>query len=491
MAITITLQPAVNSINGAYKPIVLRTNIGVAMPIVYCDIYFNDTYYKSISITDKGSLDVEFDIQDAVQEILKVYIAQNGSLNIYDAPTLFATCYCKIRGSSINGDGFTIPDPTIPIQATLLTPAVAGTGTQSNTFFVVISAQQHDDNPALANHLDFFKTGTWDALAWPLTHRNSNYRIAGSDYFPFLYIGTEALSCINIYYKKKDGTTGNSSNCEGGFPDCPLVVDADITWEANIDGVTQDFTLSWSSPIGPEYVMMMLYRISGSGSGWSNVVIGAAAGTYNLNLPLGLYDFYFRVYSLPSICTPVDSDIFEEQGIAAPCTPVDGGDFNPPQATETVTYFYSYPITGTAPFILSAITKPSWMTISIVGSAVVLGGTPPLGSAAVGQTVAFTVTNDCGNIDRTDLINTVELETGIQIQATWGETIAAPCSAFLGYVYLEPPNTFITTGIIVYTDPAMTSPLTGALFIEGYPSGNIYAIDPGTGLVGADTGLAC
>jgi putative hemolysin len=63
MAITsILIQPDASSINSAYRPIILRVlassnNIGVPNPpVVYCDIYINGTFYKTITRTQYAQL---------------------------------------------------------------------------------------------------------------------------------------------------------------------------------------------------------------------------------------------------------------------------------------------------------------------------------------------------------------------------------------------------------------------------------------------------
>lgn len=50
-----------------------------------------------------------------------------------------------------------------------------------------------------------------------------------------------------------------------------------------------------------------------------------------------------------------------------------------PAAQVGVAYNYTIFLTGTAPFTLSDIVKPAWMTITIVGSTIVFSGTPAVG----------------------------------------------------------------------------------------------------------------
>ena len=73
-------------------------------------------------------------------------------------------------------------------------------------------------------------------------------------------------------------------------------------------------------------------------------------------------------------------------------------------------YSYSFPITGTAPFSLSDVTKPSWMNINIVetspgsGSYLVqYSGTPD--TTTTDENVIISVNNACGGFGFTDAIS--------------------------------------------------------------------------------------
>jgi len=69
-------------------------------------------------------------------------------------------------------------------------------------------------------------------------------------------------------------------------------------------------------------------------------------------------------------------------------------------------YHYVINLTGSAPFDISAVTKPAWMGINLVGSQVILFGTP----AAPGDSfpILFTITNACGSADFADEITITE-----------------------------------------------------------------------------------
>jgi len=70
-------------------------------------------------------------------------------------------------------------------------------------------------------------------------------------------------------------------------------------------------------------------------------------------------------------------------------------------------YHFVINLSGSAPFDISAVTKPAWMGINLVGSQVILFGTP----AAPGDDlpVLFTITNACGIVDFDGTITITEV----------------------------------------------------------------------------------
>ena len=68
-----------------------------------------------------------------------------------------------------------------------------------------------------------------------------------------------------------------------------------------------------------------------------------------------------------------------------------------PDATANEAYVFNRALTGSAPFFLTGVVKPSWMMIQIVGSTLELSGTPtPLDVATV-VPINFVVNNNCGS----------------------------------------------------------------------------------------------
>jgi hypothetical protein len=214
---SISYQPATGQLIAAYRPIVFKvqataTGGGVTPPFVVCDIYIADVYYKSIIRTAAESIAstysvFQFDISDALQEYLQADLATINNNNLLQAPHTSAKIFCRFRSSDVDADGFTVEEPTKPVQGTKNTSPIAGTGTQSNSFFTINSALQHEDNQNLALHLASYKQGVWATNAFPLTHRNRYYFCDNdSDHYPLVFTGDCVSADIKLHYRLK-GTT--------------------------------------------------------------------------------------------------------------------------------------------------------------------------------------------------------------------------------------------------------------------------------------------
>lgn len=219
---TITYQPSTAQLLAAYRPIVFKveatdTDGGPLPPFVICDVYLNDVYYKSIIRTSADSqtnlLSVwQFDIQDALQESMQADLAALTNNNLLNAPDMSAKVFVKFRASVIDADGFTVEEPTKPVQGTKFTSPVGGTGLQSNTFFAINSALQHEDNQNLSAHLNAYKTGTWSSDAYPLTHRKNYFFCNGdSDHYPLIFIGDCKTVDVVLKYRNKGSAIFNSA----------------------------------------------------------------------------------------------------------------------------------------------------------------------------------------------------------------------------------------------------------------------------------------
>jgi hypothetical protein len=282
---SIPYQPATGQLIAAYRPIVFKvqataTGGGVTPPFVVCDIYIADVYYKSIIRTAAESIATtysvfQFDISDALQESLQADLATINNNNLLTAPHTSAKVFCRFRSSDVDGNGFTVEDGTKPVQGTKNTPPIAGDGTQSNSFFTINSALQHEDNQNLALHLASFKQGVWATNAFPLTHRNRYYFCNGdSDHFPLIFTGPCVATDIILHYRLKgetdflEATAQDLNTCEG------------ITFETEVTGNRVDVSLDDAIPSG-QSVMVQYKKQADS--------VWITAGTYTAQ------DFFFNV----------------------------------------------------------------------------------------------------------------------------------------------------------------------------------------------------
>lgn len=86
------------------------------------------------------------------------------------------------------------------------------------------------------------------------------------------------------------------------------------------------------------------------------------------------------------------------EGSGVECVPVADPGFSFPDAVAGVAYDFTWPLTGTPPFVRSGgiPIKPSWMIIA-TGGTVHSGGTPDAGDIGTGFTVRITLGN-CGTV---------------------------------------------------------------------------------------------
>ena len=285
--ISIIKQPKVNELMAAYRPIIFQveatqTNGTPIPPVVYCDIYFNNVFYKTLCKTIYVQATIvkstwQFDIADATQEYLKKKIGQYAGVQIIQASDAIVTAKCKFRSSGYNASGFIVAEGVEPIQGTGTTAPVAGTGTSSNTFFAVNSTLQHVHNQDLASHLNFYKNGTWANNAWPLTHRSkSSYKLCknGSDFYPLIYTGIKNITCLKLFYRNKGQVAYTSIlNCTLG---CTLEVEHIDLFAAGVDSGTGLYMYHayWTMvggilPPDPNYYLFEY----NDGSGWQTATV--------------------------------------------------------------------------------------------------------------------------------------------------------------------------------------------------------------------------
>lgn len=418
---SIILQPVANSINAAYRPVIIRasatrTDADPRPPVVYCDIYFNDVYYKTLSKSKNILLNIsdsewQFDIQDAAQEYLGKFLADNGESTIVEATPIITKALCKLRSSGYDSDGFITPEGTIPVQGTGDTPPTSGTGTSSNTFYILNATLQHEDNQDLGEHLDSFKNGTWASDSWPLSHRPNHYHICpqDSDSFPIINGGEVALQSLVLHYLPCGETDFITE--EELLPCTPAsIVGTPLLPDATV-GVpySYSFEVAGSAPfelgsiVKPDWMTIAISGTTVSLTGTPSI------GDIGTGIAIGfdIQNCFGHGAGSPSLSSSgiwggdVSFDDEIDVVAASSCTPVtiSGGAPVFPDITLGATYDFDITLLGDAPFALSNVIKPAWMTIEITGSTIHVGGTPDATNVGTGIPVSFTVSNCSGDIE--------------------------------------------------------------------------------------------
>jgi hypothetical protein len=437
---SIISQPTSNSINAAYRPVVVRasatrTDADPRPPVVYCDIYFNDVFYKTLSkskhiLLNNDDSEWQFDIQDAAQEYLGKYLAGNGESAVVEAAPIITKAFCRLRSSGYDGDGFIVAEDTAPVQGDSETAATSGTGTETNTFYIVNATLQHDDNQELADHLDTFKNGTWASNAWPLSHRPNHYRICpqDSDSFPIINGGEAALLSLVLHYQPCNETEYLTEEallpCEAAsIVGTPVLPDATVgvayNYSFEVEG-TAPFELG--SMIKPDW---MTITISGSTVTFTGT---PEAGDIGTGIAVGFDIQNCAGHGSGSLSSSdtwggdVSFDDTIDVVAASSCTPVSisGGAPTFPDITLGDTYDFDIALLGDAPFTLSNVIKPAWMTIEVTGSTIHVGGTPDSTQVGNDIPVSFTISN-CSGANEVDVSDTIDV---LLVSYGCGETIS-------------------------------------------------------------------
>lgn len=439
--IEIISQPSASELKAAYRPVVLivrasRTDDNPRPPVVYCDIYVAGVFYKSqlktqhLALNDTDS-DWQFDIQDACQEVLEKKLAANTTSEITEVAEIMKSVYCKFRSSGINSEGFITPEDTAPMQGTGMNAPVAGTGTQSNVFWVANSTLQHLNNQDLATHLNVHKkNGTWAETTYPLSHRPNGYKVGlnDTDVFPIIHLGEKGLKCVVLNYKIKGQTRFHSMRYCFPFP-CNINLD-DVIIEVLQQAPDVTYVIyraTWTVTGDPLTTYTQEYSLD-DGATWLPITIIDSTDNTQLSYSLGadtinevLEDHMIRI-------TPIGgSGVLACASAVGTFTTVEcvgvGITGSPvlPNAVTGEAYAFSFTLTGTAPFGLTDIVKPAWMAISITGSTVNFSGTPE--DPADDEEVTFNI-NNCSdstapfagtitNVPRPSLIETSNTDTGV------------------------------------------------------------------------------
>lgn len=248
--ISITQQPEVSSLNTAYKPIVFKVlatenNSSNKPPVVYCDVYIDDVYYKTFSKTinigiNGGSFEYLFDIQD-IKELLEYNLPTINGNTIQQMTNTLRKVFVKFRNAYKDNNGFIISEQKAPIQGTSNKKPIPGEGLASNTFYILNSLIQHEEKQDLSELLNSYKTDEWDINTLPLTKRPKNIYLkkTESSFFPIITESLISYYCVEVKYK--DGTIAN---------ECVIIdelnVNAGLDYSAEIENLPQNFNLMGS-----------------------------------------------------------------------------------------------------------------------------------------------------------------------------------------------------------------------------------------------------
>lgn len=163
---------------------------------------------------------------------------------------------------------------------------------------------------------------------------------------------------------------------------------------------------------------------------------------------------------------------------------------NVPNGTEIVPWSGSVTLSGSQPFVLSNITKPSWMSISISGNIITLQGASP--SPGLLQEVAFDVTNACGTTSFNDEFNINPNPNVVNINWDFSNTATNQSSTFIIFkngvqVLAQGPSASGTvTGVIGDSfetriiGPSFT--VEKEIHIFGSATGEIDSVGPSLGM---------
>ena len=392
--VSIYKQPDANSLNAAYRPIMLYCSAlhtlplgptAFVPPVVYCDIYFNGVFYKTLTKTQASNNPdfasgitptYEFDIQDAAQEYLRAELPYNGGyLFVYETFKSMLSAYCKFRSSGYNSSGFIVSEDIAPVQGTGAKPPVAGTGKQTNTFFILNMALQHEHNQNLTTHLKYIKdktNGPWSTTdAYPASHRPKLYYVGlnDSDYYPFVYKGDGELKCIKLYYKTKDKTsyqTDQFCKCTGRIIGTYKLPDA-IATKPYLYEVTAKIDTPLSLVINTKPAWMTITatatKITFSGT---PAKADISATPVNVNITI-------------VNCGDTNYISFKDTVVVVkPCEGSIVGTPKLPTAYVGKPYLYILNLLIDLPFSVTPPPLPTWMSITIGPTTIAFSGTPTM-----------------------------------------------------------------------------------------------------------------
>lgn len=263
--VSILTQPGAGAIKAAQAPIVFqvraqRTDLNPVPPVVFCDIYINGVFYRTIAKTQYINLnstntDWEFNITDPVQDYLASTLPDFAGVNVVENAGASCRVFCRFRSSGVS-DGFVTPEGTAPVQATSNTAAAPGTGLQSSEFYAVNAVLQTLDT-GLQSVYDAFKNGTWSINSFPLTKRLNSYKLCRLDHdlFGFYDAVKSCYKTIRVNYRR----FGQNSYHQATYL-LPTLTCAAVVSNVQTLQTGTDVNVSWDSTGTPEGFK---YRVDG------------------------------------------------------------------------------------------------------------------------------------------------------------------------------------------------------------------------------------
>lgn len=250
---------------------------------------------------------------------------------------------------------------------------------------------------------------------------------------------------------------------------------ATLVWDRIPNAISYTIEQKLTSEPDTEYVELTGSPLANPGSGST------------VNFPINGLDsdqLTFRVRANFDVCSTEWAIVVGED---AECVNVTFTAPDLPNAQVAVAYNENIPLGGSGPFVLSGITKPSWMSIQVIGNNVILAGIPD--ATGTGVAVEFTVEN-CEGVGSQAFADTINIIAApiISDAASFAATDVGICAVNSIAAYYQLP---LGTGTILYSDIALTMPITGSDFAALISNGVVYTLNSATGAITGITGNVC
>lgn len=308
---SVTYQPNTGSINAVYRPVIFRCTATIPnataqnyiCPVVFCDVYVDGIYYKTLSRSQyisnlNNNPEYEFDIQDAIQELMSYNLPEMDGTTIQKFSNTIKKVFVKFRNTYYDQNGFSKSEQIAPVQGTSSVAPITGAGVISNEIYILNSAIQHEEKQDLDQLLQSYTTGTW-SNALPLTKRPQEFKLCRKDssHFPIISEIKPKILCVKA--KMKTGEIVDL--CTEIFEECPKLENIQYTISQDVENNIQIIIFSWVNPTNmPQmpYEIKIYKRLHGTNDPWSTITITVFPNPVNSHqviLPIAYYDFVFEI----------------------------------------------------------------------------------------------------------------------------------------------------------------------------------------------------